>query len=29
MNFVRTRSVIEKMMLISEITMHGKGNMQE
>ena len=28
MNFVRTRSVIEKLMPISEITMCGKGNMQ-
>ena len=26
MNFVRTRSVIEKLMPISEITMYGKGN---
>ena len=25
-NFVRNRSVIEKLMPISEITMHGKGN---
>jgi len=29
MNFVRTRSVIENLMPISEIMMYGKGNMQE
>ena len=29
MNFVRTRSVIENLMPISEITMYGKGNIQE
>ena len=29
MNFVRTRSVIEKLMPISKITMHGKENIQE
>ena len=29
MNFVRTRSVIEKLMPISEVTMYGQGNMQE
>ena len=28
-NFVRTRSVMEKLMLISETTLYGKGNMQE
>ena len=28
-NFARTRPVIEKLMPISEITMYGKGNMQE
>ena len=29
MDFVRTRSVIENLMPISEITVHGKGNIQE
>ena len=29
MNFVRARSVIEKLMPTSEITLYGKGNMQE
>ena len=29
MNFVRVRSVIEKLMPIFEITMYGKGNMQD
>ena len=28
-NFVQIRPVIEKPMPISEITMYGKGNMQE
>ena len=29
MNFERTRSVIENLIPISEITMYGKGNIQE
>ena len=29
MNFVRIRSLIEKLIPISEITMYGMGNMQE
>ena len=29
MNFVRIRSVIGKLMSISEITIYGKGNTQE
>ena len=29
LNFVSAESVIEKLMSISEITMHGKGNTQE
>ena len=28
MNFAQTRSVIENLMTISEITMYGKGNIQ-